>query len=407
MHVDLTKGTISIQTPLPFEIKKEPDSEDDFYQEEEVKINTKMVDKPKHSEELINETEFQQDLKGKFEKQIRDLEKHIRDNSKQIEQNTTMLKSSIKSMTERYDKELHDLKQQFNNKSLLVKNDVVKSFATEEMVTDYQIKIRDMEDQLRRKNTECLTQMAVAEEKCKQMSSQHESFLKTMSDQHDKDINDLNSKLSEKDSLYEALLLLLAKHNTEKENQQDLIEKYVSEISDLNKKLNDLSNQHEELAVAKQMVEEEFKKKSSQYESQLKTISDQHAIEINDLNNKLAKQITGVKNEQSLANSHDKLTVKRTVKKETPRKKNLKRDSETKNSAVKRHKPSTTTTSKTEPDEVHFEVERFLAHKTINNVRFFLVRWKGYKGKDDSWLPEGDLSCPNILKEYQKTNKLH
>lgn len=54
-----------------------------------------------------------------------------------------------------------------------------------------------------------------------------------------------------------------------------------------------------------------------------------------------------------------------------------------------------------------YEVERFVAHKVKNRKRHFLVRWKGYSSKHDSWESEKNImNCPKILSEYLKMNNL-
>lgn len=47
-----------------------------------------------------------------------------------------------------------------------------------------------------------------------------------------------------------------------------------------------------------------------------------------------------------------------------------------------------------------YEVEEILADKMKRNVRYFLVRWKGFDAKSDTWERETNLMCPAILKKY-------
>lgn len=54
-----------------------------------------------------------------------------------------------------------------------------------------------------------------------------------------------------------------------------------------------------------------------------------------------------------------------------------------------------------------YEVERLVSHKIENRDRYFLVRWKGYTRKHDTWESQNNLTnCPKILNEYLKTNNL-
>lgn len=48
-----------------------------------------------------------------------------------------------------------------------------------------------------------------------------------------------------------------------------------------------------------------------------------------------------------------------------------------------------------------YEVEQILDDKKIKNVRYFLVRWKGFSKKDDTWERKSNLMCPDILEEYE------
>lgn len=52
-----------------------------------------------------------------------------------------------------------------------------------------------------------------------------------------------------------------------------------------------------------------------------------------------------------------------------------------------------------------FEVEKLVGDKMIGKVRYFLVRWKGYKPCDDTWEREKNLKCTSILKKYLQSKK--
>lgn len=53
--------------------------------------------------------------------------------------------------------------------------------------------------------------------------------------------------------------------------------------------------------------------------------------------------------------------------------------------------------------ENEFEVEAILNHRGRKGQRQFLIRWKNYSSDDNSWEPESNLNCSDILQEYKKS----
>lgn len=48
-----------------------------------------------------------------------------------------------------------------------------------------------------------------------------------------------------------------------------------------------------------------------------------------------------------------------------------------------------------------YEVERILdVHMHRNNKREFLIRWKGYSSNVDSWEPEENLDCKDLIEKF-------
>lgn len=39
---------------------------------------------------------------------------------------------------------------------------------------------------------------------------------------------------------------------------------------------------------------------------------------------------------------------------------------------------------------------------TRNNKREFLIRWKGYSSKSDSWEPEENLDCKDLIEKFME-----
>lgn len=56
----------------------------------------------------------------------------------------------------------------------------------------------------------------------------------------------------------------------------------------------------------------------------------------------------------------------------------------------------------------HLQVERILeVHHKKNGAREFLIHWKGWASQFDSWEPESNLNCPELIKKFMdKVNKL-
>ena len=47
-----------------------------------------------------------------------------------------------------------------------------------------------------------------------------------------------------------------------------------------------------------------------------------------------------------------------------------------------------------------FEVEEIVGHKLWKGVSTYKVRWLGWDAKDDTWVPEEELQCPDLIKAY-------
>lgn len=58
-------------------------------------------------------------------------------------------------------------------------------------------------------------------------------------------------------------------------------------------------------------------------------------------------------------------------------------------------------------NQKEFEVEKILeVHFKKNKTREFLIRWKGFTSADDTWEPEKNLNCPELIAKFmQKVEK--
>lgn len=172
------------------------------------------------------------------------------------------------------------------------------------------------------------------------------TIIKELSDQNAKTVLDLNNKLTEKDALYEQLLL--SKKNAENEREPKIAK--VTAIKEPNDKLHGKVNQPMEEKKKDESVVGEGKKP---------------------LKRKLIRSPSMVENSQR--------------------------------KLLRTSKP---TPGLNKSRQKQFAVERILAHKTDDNQKIFLIRWEDYGEKHDSWLPESDLFCPQILEEYKKNHSL-
>ncbi|KAG6462713.1 chromobox protein homolog 3 [Manduca sexta] len=52
-------------------------------------------------------------------------------------------------------------------------------------------------------------------------------------------------------------------------------------------------------------------------------------------------------------------------------------------------------------ENAEYEVERIMeVHHKKNGKREFLIHWKGWSSKFDSWEPESNLNCPELIKKF-------
>lgn len=49
---------------------------------------------------------------------------------------------------------------------------------------------------------------------------------------------------------------------------------------------------------------------------------------------------------------------------------------------------------------IGYEVEDIVDHKIKGKKKYFKIRWKNYDESQDTWEPEQELACPEIIERY-------
>lgn len=57
--------------------------------------------------------------------------------------------------------------------------------------------------------------------------------------------------------------------------------------------------------------------------------------------------------------------------------------------------------TKSEPAQEEYEVEKIIDEKLEGGKKYFRIRWKGYGAKSDTWELKKSLNCPDKIKEYE------
>ncbi|XP_026762679.1 heterochromatin protein 1-like [Galleria mellonella] len=96
---------------------------------------------------------------------------------------------------------------------------------------------------------------------------------------------------------------------------------------------------------------------------------------------------------------HDEKENSKTKESKSP-KKSVKRKGK-KETKVAAKRPRNEWDSENADENAEYEVDRILeVHHKKNGKREFLIHWKGWSTKFDSWEPESNLNCPELIKKF-------